>query len=75
MELYVGIDVHFHMFPLPQKVDSLFMEHKDNYYIAINSNISLERQKKALKHEIQHLVSGDMDSEELVSIIERMIHQ
>lgn len=75
MELYVGVDVHFYMFPLPKGINSLFMEHKDNYYIAINSNVSLEKQKKALRHEIQHLVAGDMDSEELVSMLERMNHQ
>lgn len=69
-QLYVGIDLHFLSSPLPFKIKGFLREDKGKFYIVINSNISLEEQKKTIEHEIDHLVNDDFNSEEDITDIE-----
>lgn len=70
-QLYVGVDVHFLSYPMPRKLGGLFRKHKGNYYIVVNCNLSIEEQKKVLKHEVHHLVERDLECEDEVYEIER----
>jgi len=73
MHLYVGIDVFFITASLPHFVKAFLKCDKDKYYIYVNNELSIEEQKKAVKHEYLHLIQNDIDDEESTTIIERRI--
>lgn len=70
MKLYIGIDLHFIMLPMPLTINGFTAEDNDNYYVVINSCISEENKKEAVKHELLHILKNDIDSEEPINIIE-----
>lgn len=67
----MGIDLHFKSFPMPQKVKGFLKNNDGNFLIVVNSNISQEAQKKAIEHEVNHLVRDDLYSDDELSEIER----
>lgn len=69
--LYLGVDVHFVCYSLPRNVKGLLIKDQGQYTIYINNEISIEEQKKAIKHELGHLVQDDMSSDEDAGGIER----
>lgn len=47
----------------------------DDYVIFINQNLSYEQQKNALKHELEHIMNGDLDGfDRSVAMIENEAH-
>lgn len=47
----------------------------DDYIIFINKNLNYEQQRNALKHELEHIMNGDLDgSDRSVAIIEKNAH-
>ena len=68
------IDYFVYLIPLPQAVEGCVRTNNDDTYtIYINSNLSLERRIKALKHELEHLNRNHLYSVEEVSSIERQM--
>jgi len=70
-KLYVGIDVHLLGYPLPKNIKGFLIEDQGQYIIYINNRVSLEEQRKAIKHEINHLINNDIKNEDDVKEIER----
>ncbi len=47
----------------------------DDYVIFINQNLSYEQQRNALKHELEHIMNGDLDDfNRSVAMIENEAH-
>lgn len=74
-KIYIGIDLQFITCPLPRPIKAFLKEDKGLYLIVVNSNISLEQQKKALEHEIRHLTMDDFRSDDDIRDIERRCDQ
>lgn len=70
MELYVGIDLHFMTIPMPLTINGFVAEDQGNFYVVINSIISDEAQKKAIKHELLHLLKNDINNDDPVEIFD-----
>lgn len=68
--LYVGIDVFFLGYPLPQNVKGFLIEDQGQYLIYINDRVSIEEQKTTIKHEITHLTRNHINEEDDVKNIE-----
>ena len=78
MRYYVeGQDFTVRVIPFPNcKVDGAIVSDPDGCScIYINSRVCLSRQMKALRHEIEHLIKGDLYSEEPVEVIEGRMHE
>lgn len=71
MELYAGIDVFVNAVNLPLFIKAFLKEDQGNYYIYVNCNITLEEQKRALRHEYLHLVCKDIEDDDPTEEIER----
>ena len=59
---------------LPPSVPSLVHQNPDDSYTIINENLSDEKKKLAMKHEVNHIVGGDLFKEEDVGSIENACH-
>ena len=75
MHLYVGVDVFFVAASLPDFVKAFLKCDEGTYYIYVNNELSIEEQKKAIKHEYLHLVQNDIEDEEPVATIEKEVKQ
>lgn len=75
MCLVEGLDYIVRTAPFPNcAADGFIMSHPDIACIYINSNISPERQKKALLHELRHLGNDDLYSDEPAWLIEERMN-
>lgn len=77
MCLIEGLDYIVREVPFPNNAaDGVTVSHPDGIpNIYINSNVCPKRKKEALKHELEHLMKGDLFSEESAECIEsRMIY-
>lgn len=60
--------------PLERGIDALTRCNEDgSYTVLINNNLCEERAKKALLHEITHIIKDDFSSFEKASLLERML--
>ena len=60
---------------LPPRVPAVVQQNPDDSYtIIINDNLSDEKKRLAMKHEINHITGGDLFKEEDVSSIETSCH-
>lgn len=60
-QLYLGVDVEIMSSPMPRKIKGFLNKDNERYYIVINSEISIEEQKKAIEHELKHLQDDDFN--------------
>lgn len=59
---------------LPETIPG-FIQERDGYYtIVINSRLSMDDQREALAHELDHLRRGDMSSDLTADSIEAAAH-
>lgn len=72
-QIYIGIDLQFISCPLPKPIKAFLKEDRGLYLIVVNSNMSQEAQKKAIKHEMQHLVEDHFNCEDDIDDIEGRI--
>lgn len=71
MTLVEGLDYVVRVVPFPvDGADGFIMSHPDVPCIYINSKVCPARQRKALKHELLHLMRDDLYSADPVSEIE-----
>ena len=72
MSAYIeGQDYVLRYVPFPNcAADGAILKHPDIPCIYINTRVSPKRQKKALKHELEHLKNDDLYSEEPTWLIE-----
>lgn len=61
-QLYLGVDVEIMSSPMPRKIKGFLNKDNERYYIVINSEISIEEQKKAIEHELKHLQDDDFNT-------------
>lgn len=60
---------------MPFHVRALTHKNDDgSYTIIINKNISTERQKEAVLHELTHIQGNDFTNEEQADLLEKMLH-
>lgn len=60
---------------MPFHVRALTHKNDDgSYTIIINKNISTERQKEAVLHELTHIEGNDFTNEEQADLLEKMLH-
>lgn len=60
---------------LPFHIRALTHENEDgSYTILINRNISSERQKEAVLHELTHIKGNDFSAEIQADLLEKMLH-
>lgn len=60
---------------MPFHIRALTHENDDgSYTIIINKNISTERQKEAVLHELTHIQGNDFTNEEQADLLEKMLH-
>lgn len=60
---------------LPSHVSALVHENSDDSYtIIVNRNISDDGKKKAIRHEVNHIIGGDLFKEQNVNSIETACH-
>lgn len=54
---------------------AMVRENPDGSYTALlNSRMTRERQTEAMRHELEHISMGDLDSEECADLIEKLRH-
>ena len=72
MALVEGLDYCVYIVPFPNTgEDGALMSSPDGCVsIYLNSRVCPDRQRKALKHELEHLANGDLYSSEPVESIE-----
>jgi hypothetical protein len=57
---------------LPSRVGGLVAMDEEGFYnIYLNSRLTRERQRKALRHELKHIADDDMYNERPIEIVER----
>lgn len=60
---------------LPPKVPAVVQQNPDDTYtIIVNRSLSDEKKKLAIKHEVNHILGGDLFKEEDVNSIETSCH-
>lgn len=60
---------------LPNKVPAIVHQNPDDSYtIIVNSSLSNEKQKEAIRHEVKHIVGNDLFKEDDVGNIEASCH-
>lgn len=69
--LYFGIDILVYEVPMPRKLNGFLIEDRGVYCVYVNSEISLEEQKKAIEHEIAHIKRDDFHTDEDIEDVER----
>ena len=69
-----NIDYFVHVVPFPVlSVGGMVMPNDDGTFsIYINSRLSRERQKQALRHELKHITDGDFWNDRPIEQIERI---
>ncbi|GEM_PF-4533317 len=70
-QLYLGIDVEIMSTPMPRKIKGFLNKDNERYFIVINSEISIEEQKKALSHEVNHLIKDHFHCDDIEEIERR----
>lgn len=70
-EVYLGIDVIIMSISMTKGIKGAFIEDDGKYLIYINCNLSLEQQKKAIKHELTHLIYDHLHSDEDLEDLEK----
>lgn len=64
-------DFHVYMVPFYGDVEGFVTVDENNFYsIYINSNLSVERQRKVLEHELNHIINNDFYNNKPIDIIE-----
>jgi hypothetical protein len=71
-QLYIGIDVEFMSSPMPRKIKGFLNKDNERYFIVINSEISIEEQKKAISHEVNHLLKDHFRCDDIEDVERRM---
>ena len=67
--------INIRILPLPGKIQS-FVVYKDDFYtIVVNECLNQTARMKAYRHELEHIESGDFDSDESTGIIEIRAHK
>ena len=75
MILVEGQDYTVRVVPFPNgAADGATMSHPDMPCVYINANISNDRKRKALKHELEHIANDDLYSEESAFLIEVLMN-
>ena len=69
-----GIDYYVRVVPFPvRSTGGMVMPNDDGTYsVYINALLSEDRQRKALKHELDHIINGDFYNEKPIEEIERI---
>lgn len=61
--------------PLPPNVPALVhVNPDDSYTIIVNESLSEEGRKEAFRHEVKHIIGGDLYKEKSVNTIEASCH-
>ena len=67
--------INIRILPLPGKIQS-FVVYKDDFYtIVVNECLNQTARMKAYRHELEHIESGDFDSDESTGMIEIRAHK
>lgn len=74
MTLIENIDYFIHIVPFPvANCGGMVMPNDDGTFsIYINSLLSADRQREALRHELDHIINGDFYNERPIEQIERI---
>lgn len=72
--LIEGSDYHVRVVPFPvNSVGGMVTPNEDgSFSVYINANLSLQRQKEALKHELDHINDGDFYNGKSIGEIENI---
>lgn len=71
MDLVLGLDVKCCSIDLPIGVKGLVKKSDGVYYIYINNKLCEEEQCNTVAHELEHIRSGDLETDCQASAIER----
>ena len=71
MEYLIREDVWCVETPMPLTVHGFVCRKSGQIYMIINSDLSDEAKKEAIRHELDHIDGGDLYSEEDAVVIER----
>ena len=70
-----SFQIRIYCLPIPGRIQSYVVKKDDFYTIIIDESLSPEARMKAYRHELEHIESGDFDSEEDTGIIEIRAHK
>ena len=74
MELVFGLDVICRSTDMPMAVKGAVKKSNGVYYIYINNRLCEEEQALAVAHEIDHIVSGDLETDYSAAQVEKYNH-
>lgn len=66
----MDIDYIVRTFPLPGGIKGFITKREDLSLIVINDNLADDAKLRTYRHELNHLINGDLDKEEEVGKIE-----
>lgn len=73
------MNIRFEIMDLPCSIPAYVAEKTDSdgeyYTIFLNNNCSEERIKKAVEHELKHIINNDFDLEFGIDEIEKLRHE
>ena len=69
-----GVDYYIRVVPFPSwSVGGMVMPNDDGTFsVYLNARLSLERQRQALKHELEHISNGDFYNDRPIESIEKI---
>ena len=70
-----SFQIRIYCLPIPGRIHSYVVRKDDFYTIIIDESLSPEARMKAYRHELEHIESGDFDSDESTGIIEIRAHK